>query len=57
MALEQSVYIWTPSTGDITHLCQLNESGDYVSSVQWVEEGPNIAIGTASGCIQVRHSW
>lgn len=53
VALEQSVYIWTPLTGDISHLCQLNESGDYVSSVQWVEEGPTIAIGTASGAIQI----
>ena len=54
VALETSVYIWTPSTGDINHLCELEENDSYVTSVQWIEQGGHLAVGTVGGAVQVR---
>ena len=54
VALDNSVYIWTPSSGDINHLCELEEPDSYVTSVQWIEQGNHLAVGTVSGAVQVR---
>lgn len=53
VALDNSVYVWTPSTGDINHLCELPEPESYVTSVQWAEEGCHLAIGTVNGTVQL----
>lgn len=54
VALDNSVYIWTPATGDIHHLCELEEEESYVTSVQWIEQGAHLAVGTVNGTVQVR---
>jgi len=53
VALDQSVYVWTPATGDINHLCEFETASNYVSSVRWIEDGNQIAIGTVDGNIQL----
>lgn len=53
VALDHSVYLWTPSTGDINHLCEVSEPENYISSLQWIEEGCQLAIGTVNGCVQL----
>lgn len=53
VALDYSVYIWVPSTGKITCLCDTDEVSNYISSVRWIEQGAQLAIGSASGHVQV----
>ena len=53
VALDYSVYVWVPSTGEITCLCDTDEASNYISSVRWIEQGAQLAIGSASGHVQV----
>lgn len=53
VALDDSVYIWTPSSGDINHLCELEGRDSYVTSVQWIEQGCHLAVGTVNGAVQL----
>lgn len=54
VALDNSVYLWSASTGDILQLLQMEQPGDYVSSVSWIKEGNYLAVGTSSAEVQVR---
>nr|AAC06232.1 Cdc20 [Spisula solidissima] len=47
VALGNSVYIWDASSGAITELMRMEEQGQYVSSVKWIEEGSILAVGTS----------
>jgi len=53
VALDDSVYIWSPLFGDITCLCDMGEPEAYVSSLQWIDQGSHLAVGSSSGHIQV----
>ncbi|KAJ2767039.1 WD repeat-containing protein slp1, partial [Coemansia nantahalensis] len=52
IGLDQSVYLWNASTGDVDSLCQL-EGEAYVASVKWTSDGSYLAIGTSEGDVQV----
>lgn len=53
IALHQSVYTWNGSTGAVTQLMEL-EGEDYVTSVQWNNDTPNLlAVGSSSHAIQL----
>lgn len=54
VALDNSVYLWSASSGDILQLLQMEQPGDYVSSVSWIKEGNYLAVGTSSAEVQVR---
>lgn len=53
VALDDSAYVWVPSTGDISCLCNTDDPSNYISSLRWIEQGAHLAIGTASGQIQL----
>lgn len=54
VALDNCVYLWSASSGDILQLLQMEQPGDYVSSVSWIKEGNYLAVGTSSAEVQVR---
>lgn len=54
VALDNSVYLWNASSGDILQLLQMEQPGDYVSSVSWIKEGNYLAVGTSNAEVQVR---
>uniref|UniRef100_A0A2I3GBG4 CDC20/Fizzy WD40 domain-containing protein n=1 Tax=Nomascus leucogenys TaxID=61853 RepID=A0A2I3GBG4_NOMLE len=53
MALDNSVYLWSASSGDILHLLQMEQPGEYVSSVAWIKEGNYLAVGISSAEVQL----
>uniref|UniRef100_A0A8D0YM38 Cell division cycle 20 n=2 Tax=Sus scrofa TaxID=9823 RepID=A0A8D0YM38_PIG len=53
VALDNSVYLWSASSGDILQLLQMEQPGDYVSSVAWIKEGNYLAVGTSSAEVQL----
>uniref|UniRef100_A0A8C8Z4Q2 Cell division cycle protein 20 homolog n=1 Tax=Prolemur simus TaxID=1328070 RepID=A0A8C8Z4Q2_PROSS len=48
VALDNGVYLWSASSGDILQLSQMEQPGEYVSSVAWIKEGSYLAVGTSS---------
>ncbi|XP_023410381.1 cell division cycle protein 20 homolog isoform X2 [Loxodonta africana] len=53
VALDNSVYLWSASSGDILQLLQMEQPGEYVSSVAWIKEGNYLAVGTSSAEVQL----
>jgi len=63
IGLAESVYVWNAATGDVTELCHvgagngdasvLAEGDEYICSVKFTEDGSHLAVGLASGPIQV----
>lgn len=54
VALDNSVYLWNAGTGDILQLLQMEQPGEYISSVAWIKEGNYLAVGTSNAEVQVR---
>uniref|UniRef100_A0A1B6CXB3 CDC20/Fizzy WD40 domain-containing protein n=3 Tax=Clastoptera arizonana TaxID=38151 RepID=A0A1B6CXB3_9HEMI len=52
VALGASVYLWNAATGNIEQLMEL-EASDYVCSLNWIQEGNLLAVGTFMGPIQL----
>ncbi|KAJ2799107.1 WD repeat-containing protein slp1 [Coemansia guatemalensis] len=52
IGLDQSVYLWNATTGDVNSLCQL-EGEAYIASVKWTADGTYLAIGTSEGDVQI----
>lgn len=52
VALGSSVYLWNASTGNIEQLLEL-EGSDYICSLNWVQEGYLLAVGTSLGPVQL----
>lgn len=52
-ALQQSVYLWNADSGNIDQLTCLEDTDDYVTSVQWSERDNSLAIGTSSNVVQL----
>lgn len=52
VALNQSVYLWNASSGDIQELltCQ---GDDYVTSVSWAADGTHVAVGFSNSLTQI----
>lgn len=53
VALDNSVYLWNAGSGDILQLLQMEQPGDYISSVAWIKEGNYLAVGTSNAEVQV----
>ncbi|KAM6989601.1 cell division cycle protein 20 homolog [Tautogolabrus adspersus] len=53
VALQNSVYLWDASQGDITLLTRLECEEDYICSLCWTKEGSYLAIGTSDGKVQL----
>ncbi|KAJ2891548.1 WD repeat-containing protein slp1, partial [Coemansia aciculifera] len=52
IGLDQSVYLWNATNGDVDKLCQL-EGETYVASVKWTTDGSYLALGTSDGDVQI----
>jgi len=53
VCLGGNVYLWNATSGDITPLMEMENPDDYISSVSFIKEGHNLAIGTSTGEVQV----
>ncbi|THD22738.1 Cell division cycle 20 cofactor of APC complex [Fasciola hepatica] len=54
IALNQEVYLWNASSGDITCLMSAGLEGEYVSSISWSPDAPNVlAVGLSAGRVQL----
>ncbi|KAF2110412.1 WD40-repeat-containing domain protein [Lophiotrema nucula] len=51
VGLGSCVYMWNSNSGRVTKLCELND--DTVTSVNWIQRGSHIAIGTNRGHVQI----
>ncbi|KAJ1964171.1 WD repeat-containing protein slp1 [Dipsacomyces acuminosporus] len=52
IGLDQNLYLWNASTGDVSSLCQL-EGESYIASVNWTTDGSYLAVGTSEGDVQI----
>lgn len=52
VGLGSSVYMWNSQSGKVTQLCKLPDN-DKVTSVQWIQRGSHIAVGTHKGFVQI----
>jgi len=48
-----AVYLWNAATSKVTLLCDLAPRGDSVTSLTWNQNGLQLAVGTASGEVQL----
>jgi len=53
VALQENVYLWDATRGDITLLMKMEREEDYISSVSWTKDGNYLAIGTSDCKVQV----
>ncbi|KAI8800018.1 quinon protein alcohol dehydrogenase-like superfamily [Cladochytrium replicatum] len=54
IALDTAVYMWNPSTGNVSDLCHVDPSvDDYVASLEWSPDAATLAVGMASGDTQL----
>ncbi|GAA6021912.1 hypothetical protein JCM11491_004791 [Sporobolomyces phaffii] len=63
IGLAESVYVWNAASGAVTELCHVGgghggadasiEGDEYICSVKFTEDGSHLAVGLASGPIQV----
>ncbi|KAH7127094.1 WD40-repeat-containing domain protein [Dendryphion nanum] len=51
VGLGSCVYMWNSNSGRVTKLCELQD--DTVTSVNWIQRGSHIAIGTNRGFVQI----
>lgn len=52
VALNQTVYLWNASSGDIQQLLAL-DGDDYVTSVGWASDGKHVAVGFSNSTTQI----
>lgn len=52
VALNQTVYLWNASSGDIQQLLSL-ENEEYITSVSWASDGKHIAVGFSDALTQI----
>ncbi|EJW88908.1 hypothetical protein WUBG_00182 [Wuchereria bancrofti] len=54
VALTYALYLWNASTGEIVTLFELpEESGNYITSVQWAEQNSILAVGLSNGFVKL----
>lgn len=53
VALDDSVYLWNYTSGDIILLMQMERPDEYISSVSWIKEGNYLAVGTSNAEVQL----
>lgn len=52
-SVNDHLYLWNASTGDIQQLLEMENTEEYVSSVAWIKEGNYLAVGTSNAEVQV----
>lgn len=53
VALEDTVYLWNPSSGGVDQI-QICDDGGYICSIAWLKDGGNyLAVGTSNNVIQL----
>lgn len=52
MALNQTVYLWNASSGDIQELLSA-QGDDYVTSLSWAADGKHVAVGFSNSLTQI----
>lgn len=52
VGLASCVYLWNATTGSVSRLCDLGEN-DSVTSISWIGTGSHLAVGTASGLVEI----
>ncbi|XP_077471665.1 cell division cycle protein 20 homolog isoform X1 [Stigmatopora argus] len=53
VALQNCVYLWDATQGDIVHLMTLENVSDYISSLSWTKDGSYLAVGTSDCAVQL----
>ena len=53
IALGETVYLWDATNGSIKELFSTSTLNDYVSSLNWTEDGDHLAVGTAMNEVQI----
>lgn len=53
VGLGACVYLWSAQTSRVTKLCDLAEISDSVTSLDWVQRGSKIAVGTNTGMVRI----
>jgi cell division cycle 20-like protein 1, cofactor of APC complex len=51
VGLGHCVYMWNSVTGRVVQLCELKD--DTVTSVNWIQRGSHLAVGTNRGLVQI----
>jgi cell division cycle protein 20 (cofactor of APC complex) len=52
VALNQTVYLWNASSGDIQELLSC-QNDDYITSVSWAADGKHLAVGYSNALTQI----
>lgn len=52
VGLADCVYLWSRDDGQVKQLCKL-EGGDTVTSVNWIQRGSHLAVGTSKGLLLI----
>ena len=52
VALNQTVYLWNASSGDIQELLSC-QGDDYVTSLSWAADGKHVAVGFSNALTQI----
>jgi len=53
VALDKQVYLWNAASGDIQELMECEGDDNYISSVQFTEDGSYLAIGLNTGSVEL----
>lgn len=53
VGLGSCVYLWSACTSQVTKLCDLRGEHHQVTSVQWMQRGALLAVGTSQGCVEI----
>lgn len=52
VALNQTVYLWNASSGDIQELLSC-QNDDYITSLSWAADGKHVAVGFSNSLTQI----
>lgn len=52
VALNQTVYLWNASSGDIQELLSA-QGDDYITSLSWAADGKHVAVGYSNSLTQI----
>eukprot|EP01113_Clastostelium_recurvatum_P018882 TRINITY_DN22254_c0_g1_i1.p1 TRINITY_DN22254_c0_g1~~TRINITY_DN22254_c0_g1_i1.p1 ORF type:complete len:487 (+),score=123.40 TRINITY_DN22254_c0_g1_i1:102-1463(+) len=53
IALRKSIYLWNAGSGEISHLMELPDADDCVTSLSWMANGSHLAVGTNHCAVQL----
>ncbi|XP_046650302.1 cell division cycle protein 20 homolog [Daphnia pulicaria] len=53
VALDKQVYLWNAASGDIQELMECEGEDNYISSVQFTQDGSYLAIGLNTGSVEL----